>query len=114
MILFPPPHNVCDRGRLLDFSGLRWLILPPQAGFELKEAARRTATLLATGFLVPPAVTAGIPGAGGNLLRMVRNPALPQEAYRLDGRGIFLWTSVFSSTARETVTGAGDPHRGCS
>ncbi len=84
MILFPPPHNVCDRGRLLDFSGLRWLILPPQAGFELKEAARRTATLLATGFLVPPAVTAGIPGAGGNLLRMVRNPALPQEAYRLE------------------------------
>ena len=84
MILFPPPHNMTTRNRLCDYSSCRWITLPAQAGFELKEAARRIAATLSARFLVPPEVTAGKPGAGCELLRMERDFRLPPEGYRLE------------------------------
>ena len=77
MILFPPPHNMTTRNGLCDYSSCRWITLPAQAGFELKEAARRIAATLSARFLVPPEVTAGKPGAGCELLRMERDFRLP-------------------------------------
>lgn len=84
MILFPPPHNMTTRNGLCDYSSCRWITLPAQAGFELKEAARRIAATLSPCFLVPPEVTAGKPGAGCELLRMERDLRLPPEGYRLE------------------------------
>lgn len=84
MKFFPPPRTISERKCHYDFSCRRWLILPPDAGFELKEAVRRSAAELAESFLVPPEVTVGRPGAGECLLSMVRDPALQPEEYRLE------------------------------
>lgn len=84
MTLFPPPRKISDQECRCDLSRHRWLVLPGQAGFELKEAARRTADRLATRFLRAPEITAGTPGAGELLLMMRRNPELPPEGFRLE------------------------------
>lgn len=84
MTLFPPPHRVSERKCRYDLSCRRWLVLPNQAGFELKRAALQIAADLEKCFFHRPEVTAGTPGAGELLLAMVRNPELPPEGYRLE------------------------------
>ena len=84
MTLFPPPRKVSEQNSKLDYSRRRWLILPHGAGFELKEAACRTAAELSGRFFTPVEVTAGIPGSGECLLVMARDPELPADGYRLE------------------------------
>ena len=84
MTLFPPPRKVSEQKNRFDYSRRRWLILPPDAGFELKEAVRRMAANLSERFFRPVDITAGAPGAGEALLSMARDPELPPEGYRLE------------------------------
>ena len=80
MMLFPPPRKVSEQNSKLDYSRRRWLILPHGAGFELKEAACRTAAELSGRFFAPVEVTAGISGSGECLLVMARDPELPDDS----------------------------------
>ena len=96
MTLFPPPRKVSEQNGKLDYSRRRWLLLPHGAGFELKEAARRTAATLSRNFFSPIQVTAGVPGCGECLLVMARDPELPAEGYRLEttSEGALLFASA--------------------
>lgn len=84
MILFPQPHTISEQKKRFDYSRYRWLVLPSDAGFELKEAARRTVAALSERFFPSPEVTSGIPGAGKRLLVMERDSGIPSEGFRLE------------------------------
>ena len=84
MLIFPEPRRVSDSGSCVSYADRRWLVLPAEAGFELKEAAMCAAELLSERFFSPVEVTAGTPGAGARLLTMVRDSTLPPEGYRLE------------------------------
>lgn len=84
MLIFPEPRRVSDSGSWVSYADRRWLVLPAEAGFELKEAAMCAAELLSERFFSPVEVTAGTPGAGARLLTMVRDSTLPPEGYRLE------------------------------
>ena len=73
MLIFPEPRRVSDSGSCVSYADRRWLVLPAEAGFELKEAAMCAAELLSERFFSPVEVTAGTPGAGARLLTMVRD-----------------------------------------
>ena len=67
MLIFPEPRRVSDSGSCVSYADRRWLVLPAEAGFELKEAAMCAAELLSERFFSPVEVTAGTPGAGARL-----------------------------------------------
>lgn len=64
MLIFPEPRRVSDSGSCVSYADRRWLVLPAEAGFELKEAAMCAAELLSERFFSSVEVTAGTPGAG--------------------------------------------------
>lgn len=52
MLIFPEPRRVSDSGSWVSYADRRWLVLPAEAGFELKEAAMCAAELLSERFFL--------------------------------------------------------------
>ena len=83
MQLFPIPRQVSFSGGFRNFSAARWIILPENASFPLKNRVMEMSRTLAAFFALPPEVCAGEPAAGEILVRMVRKTGIGKEGFRI-------------------------------
>ncbi len=87
MMLYPIPQQLSRGEKSWNYAMRRWVILPADASFRLKEAAQTLTRRMSHGFARPLALTAGEPGAGDALVRMCRDDAQPEQGYRLTATG---------------------------
>ena len=83
MQLFPIPRQISFSGGYRDFSAARWIVLPEDASFPLKNRIMEMSHSLAALFALPPEVCAGEPAAGEMLVRMVRKTGTGKEGFRI-------------------------------
>ena len=97
MLIFPEPRRVSDSGSCVSYADRRWLVLPAEGGFELKEAAMCAAELLSE--LAGKGVKGAVPA---------RNDAGTGAAVGLRRRRVLLRIAHFPAVAVGAVPGSAD------
>ena len=96
LTLFPVPSSIKYGRGTVDLSHAKWIILPENASFPLKNRVMEMAKNLAENFVLAPRVTSGQPSADGVLVTMKRKKDLHKEGYILslkNDKGILLEAS---------------------
>ena len=86
-LIFPVPQKYSLSGKKQNLSSGKWIILPDNASFRLKNRVMEMARALQKNFLTAPRVAAGKPESGELLLIMCRKRGLGQEGYTLTVEG---------------------------
>lgn len=95
--IHPTPQVQNFSGARCSLAGRRWFILPADAGFPLKNAARAIAAELSPRFPQPIRCCCGIPGKETPLLFFSRESAIPAEGYRLEIPGSDIPARLYAS-----------------
>ena len=83
MQIFPVPQKASFSGKIRDLSAEKWILLPGEASFPLKNRVMEMARSLDAVFVYPPRTTAGNPGTDHLLIAMTRDAKVKKEGYRL-------------------------------